>query len=75
MWYTETSRTLAREWWYTWTASHLIGEPLGMNDLKERAAEAVGVITVRNEPQGKKARTIIEVTCTALGNEEIAACL
>jgi hypothetical protein len=49
--------------------SHLTSERLGRSDLREGEAEAV-VIIVRNEPWGRKARPITDVTSTALGKEK-----
>jgi hypothetical protein len=45
-------------------------EPLGMNGLKGAAA-AVGELTLRSEPRGRKARPITDIKSTVLRKEEM----
>jgi hypothetical protein len=43
-----------------------------MSSRKGSSGNSWRIITVRNEPWGREARPIIEVTSTALGKEEMA---
>lgn len=43
---------------------------LGTSVFKEEEAVAVGVITVRTESRGRKARLITDVTSTAFGKQK-----
>jgi hypothetical protein len=43
MWYIEFNKTLYLGlWWYTWTSSHPIRDPLGLSSLKEGMVGAIG---------------------------------
>jgi hypothetical protein len=66
MWCTRFSETPDRGWWYTWTGSHLIRDPLRTSGLKKGAAGAV--ITVKIKSRGRKARPN-----TAVRKAEMAA--
>jgi hypothetical protein len=56
--------------WYTRTNLQLIRELVGMSSMSSWR-----VITMRNEPRGRKARLNTDIKSTAFGKEEIVVCL